>query len=159
MKTKKQKKYNNGTKKVLKCPIGLKPFQKEFSKTIPSNQLIKTNQERKKEFVKELTSKFSPSAIKPENNFYDYINYLWLKNVSLKKQQEYIVQVDDFRLTQDKVYHQLNDIILEYIRTHKDKLAINLKNFYNLEIYSQDYQLARAIDLIRGIGVFNQKIQ
>jgi carboxyl-terminal processing protease len=29
----------------------------------------------------------------------------------------------------------------------------------NLEIYSQDYQLARAIDLIRGIGVFNQKIQ
>jgi hypothetical protein len=49
----------------------------------------------------------------------------------LEKQQEYIVQVDDFRLTQDKVYHQLNDIILEYIRTHKDKLATNLKNFYN----------------------------
>ena len=76
-------------------------------------------------------SKFAPSAIKPEDDFYDYINYLWLKNVSLKKQQEYIVQVDDFRLTQDKVYHQLNDIILEYIRTHKDKLATNLKNFYD----------------------------
>ena len=29
----------------------------------------------------------------------------------------------------------------------------------NLEIYAQDYQLARAIDLIRGIGVFNQKIK
>lgn len=29
----------------------------------------------------------------------------------------------------------------------------------NLEIYSQDYQLARAIDLIRGVAVFNQKVQ
>jgi putative endopeptidase len=130
-KTKKQKKSKNGTKKILKCPIGLKKFQEEFSKTIPSHQLVKTNQERKKEFVKELMSKFAPSAIKPEDNYYDYINYLWLKNVSLEKQQEYIVQVDDFRLTQDKVYHQLNDIILEYVRTHKDKLATNLKNFYN----------------------------
>jgi carboxyl-terminal processing protease len=27
----------------------------------------------------------------------------------------------------------------------------------NIAIYSQDYQLARAIDLIRGVGVFNQK--
>lgn len=29
----------------------------------------------------------------------------------------------------------------------------------NLAIYAQDYQLARAIDLIRGIGVFNNKIK
>ncbi len=29
----------------------------------------------------------------------------------------------------------------------------------NIAIYSQDYQLARAIDLIRGVGVFNQKIK
>jgi len=29
----------------------------------------------------------------------------------------------------------------------------------NLELYSQDYQLARAIDLIRGVAVFNQKVQ
>jgi predicted metalloendopeptidase len=116
---------------VAKCPIGLKPFQAEFSKTIPINQLKKTNEQHKKEFVKELMSKFAPNAIKPEDNYYDYINYLWLKNVSLEKQQDYIVQVDDFRLTQDKVYHQLNDIILEYVRTHKDKLATNLKNFYD----------------------------
>ena len=29
----------------------------------------------------------------------------------------------------------------------------------NQAIYAQDYQLARAIDLIRGIGVFNNKIK
>ncbi len=29
----------------------------------------------------------------------------------------------------------------------------------NIELYSQDYQLARAIDLIRGVAVFNSKVQ
>jgi putative endopeptidase len=29
------------------------------------------------------------------------------------------------------VYHQLNDIILDYIKTNKNKLATNLKNFYD----------------------------
>ena len=131
-KTVKNRSKNNTSKKnVNMCPIGLKSFEEQFSKTLPVGHLKKSSELKKKEFVKELMSKFAPSAIKPEDDFYDYINYLWLKNVSLKKQQEYIVQVDDFRLTQDKVYHQLNDIILDYIKTHKDKLATNLKNFYD----------------------------
>ena len=73
--------------------------------------------------------KFAPHSIKPEDDFYDYINYQWLKNVSVEQQQKYIVQVDDFRLTQDKVYRQLDEIIVEYIKTHHDKLATNLKNY------------------------------
>jgi predicted metalloendopeptidase len=132
------RKISNTHNKTLKnkkdlsiCPIGLKKFEDEFSKNISVNQLRKSNSEKKKEFVKELLTKFAPSKIKAEDDFYDYINYLWLKNVSLEKQQKYIVQVDDFRLAQDKVYRQLNDIILEYIKTHNDKLSKNLKNFYN----------------------------
>ena len=113
------------------CPIGLKSFEEQFSKTLPVGHLKKSSELKKKEFVKELLSKFAPNSIKPENDFYDYINYQWLQNVSVEKQQDYIVQIDDFRLTQDKVYHQLNDIILDYIKTHKDKLATNLKNFYD----------------------------
>ena len=77
-----------------------------------------------------MLSNFSPNSIKPENNYYDYINYQWVKNVSLEKQQEYIVQVDDFRLAQDRVYKELNEIVLEYIKTHSDKLSKNLKNYY-----------------------------
>ena len=34
-------------------------------------------------------------------------------------------------MAQDKVYHELNDIILEYIKSHDDKLAKNMKNFYD----------------------------
>ena len=129
-KNKKQKSRKNTTKKIQMCPIGLKPFEEEFSKTIPQNQLKKSSIQKKKELVKELLSKFAPNSIKPENNFYDYINYQWLKNVTLEHQQKYITQIDDFRLTQHKVYEDLNEIILDYIKTHNNKLSKNLHNFY-----------------------------
>jgi predicted metalloendopeptidase len=126
-------KNKNTTKKApknnQKIIIGLKPFEVEFEKTLSRN-LTKSNNTIKNEFVKELLSKFTPGHIKPNNDFYDYINYGWLKKVSLEKAQEYIIQVDDFRLTQDKVYRQLNEIILDYIKNNDNKLAKNLKNFY-----------------------------
>jgi len=112
------------------CPIGLEPFEEKFSTTISKKKLNWTNERKKKEFVKELLTQFSPSHITPENDFYSYINYLWLKNVSVTKQQDYMVQVDDFRLAQDKVYNQLNEIILDYVKSHDDKLSKALKLFY-----------------------------
>jgi putative endopeptidase len=153
-KNKHSKKHNN-TKKLERkseCSIGLKPFEEDFSKNISKKSLIKSNSEKKKEFVKELTAKFAPHSIKPNDNFYDYINYLWLKNVSLENQQKYIVQVDDFRLAQDKVYHQLNEIILDYIKNNNNKLASNLKNYYQsiIEMNPKNYtiQLAKNAVLI-----------
>ena len=57
-KTKKNKTKKNTTKKntsqlVLIGPVGLKPFEEEFSKTITKGNLKKSNSKRKKEFVKE----------------------------------------------------------------------------------------------------------
>ena len=117
-KTKRQIVRKGSTKKHLKqildlCPIGLKPFEENFSKTLPSGHLKKSSEIQKKHFVKQLLSKFAPHSIKPEDDFYDYINYNWLKEVSLEEQQKYITQIDDFRLTQDKVYRDLNEIILD----------------------------------------------
>ncbi len=113
------------------CPIGLKPFEEEFSKTFTKKQLKRSSSIQRKTLVKELLTRFAPNSIKPENDFYSYINYDWLQNVSLEERQKYIVQIDDFRLTQDKVYQELNDIILDYIKNNDNKLSKNLKNFYN----------------------------
>lgn len=126
---------NNKTKKLISkiCPIGLKPFEKKFSKkliSLESKKLRSIETFKKNEFAKELLSRFAPYSIKPNNNFYDYINYLWLKNVSLEKQQKYIVQVDDFRLAQDKVYKELNTIIVDYYNSHNNDLAKNLRNYH-----------------------------
>jgi putative endopeptidase len=151
----KKKNKNKVTQKIKKtqCSISLKPFEEKFSKSISSKQLKISNKKNKKEIVKELLTKFSPSSIKPNNDFYDYINYQWLKNVSLKKQQKYIVQIDDFRLAQDKVYHELDELILQYIKTHNNKLSKNLKNFYtsvtNMNPKPYTRQLAKeAVQLV-----------
>lgn len=157
-KPKKSKTYKTSTKLVCpKCPIGLKAFQEEFSKNKSTKLSVAA---KKKLFVKQLLSKFAPHSIKPENDFYSYINYQWLKNVSVEEQQKYIVQIDDFRLTQDKVYRQLDEIMLNYIKTHHDKLAQNLKNFRKsvLDMNPKSYSkklAADAVDMIEQLFEMN----
>ena len=60
-----------------------------------------------------------------------------MKEFEISKQHEYLVQVDDFRLTQDKVYRELDNIILDYIKTHKDKLTAQEKRLF------QDVDISR----------------
>lgn len=109
--------------------VGLKllndDFEKEWVKSAKQS-----NAQIKVEFIKQLMTKFAPDNVRPNQDFYDYINYNWLKKISLEKSQRYITQIDDFRLTQDNVYRQLNEIILYYIKHNKNKLATNMKNFY-----------------------------
>jgi len=158
--TKKNVTKKNVTKKnVNTCPIGLKPFEEDFEKNISKNHLQKSSSKRKKEFVKELLSKFAPNSIKPENNFYDYINYQWLKNVTLEEQQKYITQIDSFRLAQDKVYKELNVIILDYIKSHNNKLSKNLNNFYNsvVNMNPKSYSKKIAFDSVLKIEELIQK--
>jgi hypothetical protein len=155
--TKKSKKSHNKTKKVKNisekrmmrkttalvkkefhdentvCSIGLKPFEENFEKLIKKDNKkmsTRTNEQMNKELVKELMTTFSPSSIKPENDFYNYINYQWLKNTAKEKQAAFITQVDDFRLVQARVFDNLDKIIQDYYKTHDNELSKNLKNFY-----------------------------
>ncbi len=124
------RKKSNNKNKTKKCPIGLKPFMANY---LVKNKQLKTisKDEFEKQFIKQLLSKFAPNSIKPEDNFYDYINYQWLKNITLEEEQKYIVQIDDFRLAQHKVYHELDGLILDYIKNNNNKLSKNLKHFYD----------------------------
>jgi len=151
-----KKNVSKSNKEKLDCPIGLKPFEEEFNKKIPKLQLKKTSIERKKTFVKQLLSKFAPNSIKPEDDFYDYINFQWLKDVSLESQQKYITQIDDFRLTQHQVYEELNGIILDYIKNNKNKLAKNLKYFYDsvIKMNSKEYTKRLAKEAIKTVDDF-----
>ena len=69
-----------------------------------------------KELIELFKKPFSPSKVTPRSDYYTYINYIWLTDTSKKsivapKEQKYYVQIDDFRVTQDKVYRQLIEII------------------------------------------------
>jgi predicted metalloendopeptidase len=139
MKTKSvRKKSNNKTMKhrvklvkakqvTSNCDIiGLTKFENKLEK-----RGITTNRNTiRKKFAQQLISSFAPSSIQAKDDFYNYINYNWLKNVTLENKQKYITQIDDFRLAQNKVYDELGKIVTNYINTHNDKLSKNLKEFY-----------------------------
>lgn len=165
-----RKRNKNQTKKTKNtCPISLKPFEKEYDKQLAkmigkqtskiSGKKMRTIETlKKKDFARELLSKFAPASIKPNDNFYDYINYTWLKNVSLEKQQKYIVQVDSFRLTQDKVYRELDEIIVHYFQNHNNKLAKNLKNYYKsvIDMNPKSYSKQLAQEAVQLVDTFIQ---
>jgi predicted metalloendopeptidase len=132
MKTEKQNKQNNNkTRKLHQCKFfqsNLTSFEKELEKTI---NIEKYNLEKRT--LKDLKKAISPSNIKPQDDFYSYINERWLKSFKPELNQNYIVQFDDFRLIQDKVYRDLLEIINKYVRTHnnsKTPFDISFHNFY-----------------------------
>lgn len=86
-----------------------------------------------KEVVKDLKKAVSPSNVIPQNDFYSYINDRWLQDLDIEAYQQYITQIDNFRLVQDKVYRELIEIIENYISnndTKNTKLGKCLKNAY-----------------------------
>jgi len=71
--------------------------------------------------------------ISPQDDFYSYINEQWLQTYDPSKKNEYIIKLDDFRLIQDKVYRNLEILIEDYVKEHKDsKLPFDISfiNFY-----------------------------
>ena len=132
-KTRKKNKIIHGLVKMddtsidSKC-VSLKPFQKKFEKQF-SKSLVKSNQSFKNKIATELLQKFSPTRLTPKNDFYNYINHTWVSNLKITDKQKYIVQFDDFRLVQDRVYQELDQYILNYIKSNKNKLSTELSNF------------------------------
>jgi predicted metalloendopeptidase len=110
-----------------KC-ISLKPFEAKFEKQFSTN-LVKSNKTFKQKIASQLLQQFAPNRLTPNKDFYNYINYTWLKNLKVTDKQKYIVQIDDFRLVQDRVYHELDTHITNYIKLNKNKLSTGLSNF------------------------------
>lgn len=121
------------------------PFQDKYKKNLKySNTQTRKIQEN---YIKLLAAQFKKNVVSPKDDYYNYVNKEWLKNkknTGLKKQQGYIVEIDDYRIVQDKVYNDLDDIINEYFKNNKTKKAENLKNFYSSALKGIDEQTIKS---------------
>jgi putative endopeptidase len=99
-----------------------------------------------KSIIKDFKKAVNPLGIRPQDDFYSYINDRWIKDLQIKEEQKYIVQVDSFRLVQDKVYIQLLEIIKNEISKGKSKRSHLIKNLYQsllkLNTNEQSYNYA-----------------
>lgn len=138
--TKRRLLYNIKTKTIKnkpqktnsdKCHNIYKSFEAEVEKVFKDKKIDITSASYNlgKEVVNDLKKAVSPSKYNPTDDFYSYINERWLSSVDLEAQQGYIVQIDDFRLVQDKVYRQLIELINEYL---EDKSQTNTKQYKSI---------------------------
>lgn len=132
MKKTRKNRYKN---KVCKCPtdspIMLGKFEEALEKQKGKN-LVKENENVEKQLIKLFKTPFTPSKIKPVDDYYTYINYQWIaqKTKELEKESKYYVQIDSFRIVQEKVYYDLIHIIENYIKTNNTQKSDALKNVY-----------------------------
>jgi len=144
----KSKKHNfikkNVTKKIRQSSCNeliYVPFESEYEKHLRYGKSETRNIIKK--YLQELRSQFRKNTINPKDDYYNWVNKSWLTNkaassVKLNKEEGYIVEIDSFRIVQNKVYNQLDDIINEYIKNNKNKKGENLKNFYNSALRGMD---------------------
>jgi putative endopeptidase len=164
MKTKKQKIIaNNRTKKCKPTQSELKvyckkdantfnQFEEEYEKTFKVS-LTKQYNDFERELIKLFKTPFTPTKYKPTNDYYTYINYQWLdkKTQELKKESKYYVQVDSFRIAQEKVYYELIDIVKDYIKKNNSRKAKAIKcvyeSLYNLDDKSAENYVKHYAEL------------
>jgi predicted metalloendopeptidase len=130
------------------CASNIKPFEREYDEMLKHRKGRKKSATIQKEMKMILRKKTVPKQILPNNDFYTFINYEWLKNATHMqdeyKNERYIVQYDDFRIVQNKVYYDLIEIVENYIKEnpHTQK-AKQLSNVYKAGLRLLDDQQAR----------------
>jgi putative endopeptidase len=110
-------------------------FEDKVEELFKKNKIniLSTSYNLEKQIISELKKAVSPSNVKPNQDFYSYINERWLSEMIVTEEQKYIIQIDDFRITQDKVYKELIQIIEQYISnpdTKNSKKAKCIKTAY-----------------------------
>jgi putative endopeptidase len=117
-------------------------FQEKYEEGF-KNDLAEENRNLQKQLIQKFNTPFTPSKYKAQDDYYTYINYQWLtkKSEELKSEQKYYVQVDSFRMTQEKVYYELIDLAQKYIQTNNTTRSNAFKNVYE-SLYNLDESYA-----------------
>ena len=114
-----------------------KKYEIELSK---KPYYLRDIEEYKKTLIKEFT-KFSKNDLKfkgnflkndfSKNDFYTFINNDWLNQFDEEKNKKFYVEIDNFRIVQEKVYYELIGYVKQYIKdNHGSKQATAIKNLY-----------------------------
>jgi len=108
---------------ICSKPNSFKSFETSIEEMFKKNNIdvLSGTYNLEKEVVKQLKQAVSISKIKPQNDYYSYINDRWLQDFDIQAHQEYITQFDNFRLVQDKVFRELIELIENYVKNPNTK--------------------------------------
>jgi putative endopeptidase len=106
-------------------------FEKEYEKSA-AYKTKKKHVGIDKELSQLVSMHKTPDGITAQQDYFTFINYLWILQQSKKSKEDkkYYVQIDNFRIAQERVFYQLIDIANESKNANIKKLmqsAIGLK--------------------------------
>ena len=111
--------------------IPFQSFEKQFEKS-HSTLLNKSKKKINTHMMEKIKNFYNSKKFSPQDDFYNWINNDWLDTFKAKKGERYIVEYDDFRIVQQKVYLELFEIIKDYLKTNKHTaFGKCLKTFYD----------------------------
>ena len=114
----------------------LESFETEFEKKFKYS-LKDKNENLQQTLIKLFKTPIAPSNITSQSDYYTYINYQWIneQTKALEKTKKFYVQMDNFRMVQEKVYYELMDTVKEYIKTNDTAKSRAIKNLYESMLY------------------------
>lgn len=113
-------------------------FEPSYTKTFGKTH----SQDVEKDLIRLFKTPFTPTKYRAQDDYYTYINYQWLnsKAKELKKKLKYYVQVDSFRVTQEKVYYELIEIVEDYLKQKDIRSSPKAKAIHHV------YQSLKQLD-------------
>jgi predicted metalloendopeptidase len=149
-KTRRKKKFNPLTNKTKSLTEVISEFKNDNENNKLNNNIINY-------FLRNNTKK-SHYLIK--NDFYTYINDYWIHELmDNKNQMKYLIKLDDFRITQFKLFQTLNKLLMNFIHNNDNNniVGVEVKNFYisafkfNSVLSSKNYlkKIVAYIDSLR----------
>lgn len=142
-------KINNKTKKVYKKikPVYVSPnilFIKELSIKQKKNSSINKRKELI-DYLKSMNNSKDIYKYNPKDDFYSYINNKWLNVYNKKHKLDYTSLYDEFRIVQDKIYYELNNILQIKMNNSSTRLAKCIKNAYQSIVKLNTPQQQRCV--------------
>jgi predicted metalloendopeptidase len=153
IKTKKNNKGNKGNesnKEKKGCDIASANTYNQFEKEYEKSAAFKAKKKHvgiNKELMQLVSLHKTPKGVTAQNDYFTFINYLWILQQTKTAQdtKKYYVQVDNFRIAQERVYYQLIDIVKESKNANIKRLA---ESVVSLNQKSMDSNIQRISNTI-----------
>ena len=95
---------------------------------------------------------YSTSQLK--NDFYTFVNKGWIDSIIAEKKKNYYVEIDNFRVVQEKVYYELIQLMKTYLKENPtEKKSLAIKNVYNsvLNETPKSIQRENCLDILNAV--------
>jgi predicted metalloendopeptidase len=122
-------------------------FEKEYEKSA-AYKAKKKHVGINTELMQLATLHKTPKGVTAQNDYFTFINYLWILQQTKTAQdtKKYYVQVDNFRIAQERVYYQLIDIVKESKNANVKRLAESVVSLNQKSIDANVQRVSKTID-------------